>query len=118
MPAEDTPPSRGLAILRGLAGRCPCCGQGRLFPRYLKTVEICPSCGEALGRIPADDAPPYLTVLVLGFILVPGILITVRLDPPTAVAVGIWLPLSVALVLALLPRCKGAIIGLIWSLER
>jgi uncharacterized protein (DUF983 family) len=29
-----------------------------------------------------------------------------------------WIPVTLALTLLLLPRCKGVAIGLMWSLER
>ena len=45
-------------LLRGFLGRCPKCGEGRLFRSYLKVVEECKSCGEKYGHFRADDAPP------------------------------------------------------------
>jgi uncharacterized protein (DUF983 family) len=35
----------GQAVLRGLRGRCPNCGQGRMFGRFLKVADRCPACG-------------------------------------------------------------------------
>lgn len=116
MTESGSRPNRGLAILRGVAGRCPRCGQGRLFRRYLKTVETCPVCGEALGRLPADDAPPWLTIFLLGFVLVPGIMLSLHFDLPESFELVFWLPVSVILAMLLLPRCKGAVIGFLWSL--
>ena len=106
------------AAVRGFLGSCPNCGQGRLFRAYLKPVEVCRDCGEALGHVRADDGPAWLTVMVVGHIMV-ALLLTVR----AAVLMPLWasLPLfggiTTALVLALLPRAKGAFIGLIWSMN-
>jgi uncharacterized protein (DUF983 family) len=104
------------AIGRGLREHCPNCGRGALFRRYLKPVERCAVCGEAYGHIRADDFPPYLTILVVGHVVVPGILITDRLGWSSALQGGVWLPVTAVLTLLLLPRFKGAILGLMWKL--
>jgi len=59
------------AALRGLLGRCPCCGQGKLMRSYLKPVENCAVCGERFGQIRADDAAPWLTIILVGHIFLP-----------------------------------------------
>ena len=59
------------AALRGLLGRCPCCGQGKLMKSYLKPVENCAVCGESFGQIRADDAAPWLTIILVGHIFLP-----------------------------------------------
>ena len=43
-------PSAGRAFARGLTRRCPRCGSGRLFRRWLKIRERCPRCGLRLER--------------------------------------------------------------------
>ena len=45
----------GQAMLRGALGRCPSCGEGRLFTRFLKVADHCPACNEALHHQRADD---------------------------------------------------------------
>ncbi|MGO8914270.1 MAG: DUF983 domain-containing protein [Stellaceae bacterium] len=104
------------SILRGLRRRCPKCGEGALYRRYLKPVAQCDRCGEAFDRIRADDFPPYLTILIVGHVVVPLILLTQPLGLSTALQVALWVPVTLLLVLLLLPRFKGAIIGLMWSL--
>ena len=59
------------ALTRGALGRCPACGQGRLFNGFLRTADECTHCHTPLGRIRADDAPPYFTILVVGQDLLP-----------------------------------------------
>lgn len=116
-PAEK--PGRGvfLAMLRGVRGRCPSCGAGRLFPRYLKVTDHCPSCGEALHHHRADDAPPYFTILIAGHVLVPLVLaLEVAVKPALWVHAAIGAPVAIGLCLALLPMVKGAIVGLQWAL--
>lgn len=109
-------PSRLTAALRGLMGSCPACGRGRLLHRYLKPVEHCESCGEAYGHLRADDAPPWMTILIVGHIVIPALLhVEQTWEPATWIHLTIWPLLTVVLTLLLLPRCKGLILGLLWS---
>lgn len=39
-----------IVLLRGLARRCPRCGEGKLFSRWLKMVPGCPRCGLVFER--------------------------------------------------------------------
>jgi uncharacterized protein (DUF983 family) len=104
------------ALLRGLAGRCPNCGKGRMFRSYLKVDPHCQSCGLDLAAFRSDDAPPYFTILIVGHIVLPAILIVERLgELPLWLLVSFWVPLTLALTLALLPRVKGAVIAVQWA---
>jgi uncharacterized protein (DUF983 family) len=106
------------AILRGLRRRCPACGRGRLFDGYLRVNDACPACGEALHHQRADDAPAYFTISVVAHPMVAGVLYLERaLAPPVWVHAALWLPLTLGLSLALLPRIKGALVGLQWALR-
>jgi uncharacterized protein (DUF983 family) len=114
--ADSNHPSTQAALLRGALGRCPRCGQGSLFYRYLKMVDCCSRCGEAYGHFRTDDAAPWLTILVVGHVTVPLVLIFEQaLQPPLGLALAMWLPLIVVLTLVLLPRCKGVIAALMWA---
>ncbi len=102
----------------GFRKRCPNCGRGRILVRYLKVTPNCPVCGEDLSHHRADDAPPYLTIVVAGHIIVPLILfVETRWPLAVFVHLAIWLPLTVLLCLTLLPMMKGAIVGLQWALR-
>ena len=102
-------------LARGALGRCPKCGCGRLFGRYLKVVELCSVCGEHYGHYRADDAPPWLTILLVGHITVPLILIVEEnFQPPSWIEFAVYLPLVLFLTLVLLPRCKGVIVAILW----
>jgi uncharacterized protein (DUF983 family) len=104
-------------VLRGFRRRCPCCGEAALFRGYLKPVARCARCGTEFGHIRADDFPPYLTILVVGHLVVPMILLAEWMGFSTAQQIAIWVPVTLLLTLLLLPRFKGAIIGLMWSLD-
>jgi len=87
-----------------------------LFHRYLKMVDYCSRCGEPYGHFRTDDAAPWLTILVVGHVTVPIILVfEQRLQLAMGLALAIWLPLIVVLTLILLPRCKGVIAALMWA---
>ncbi len=104
------------ALRRGLAMRCPSCGTGRMFGRYLKVSDTCGHCGEELHHQRADDAPPYFTIVIVGHLIVPGALMLERaMHPPTWVHMALWLPLTILLTLALLPCIKGAVVGVQWA---
>jgi uncharacterized protein (DUF983 family) len=110
-------PTRLAAMRRGFARRCPRCGLGSLFRGYLTPVERCTSCDLDLSPFRADDAPAYFTILVVGHVVVPGMLwLEMARHPPIGVHLLLWLPLTLLLTFALLPRVKGAIVGLLWSL--
>jgi len=120
LPPTDVREARSVqqAIMRGFAERCPACGQGKMFRAYLKVVDRCASCGEELHHHRADDAPPYFTILIVAHIIVGGVLSLEQLvAPPDWVQIVIWLPATLLLSLALLPRVKGALVGLQWALR-
>jgi uncharacterized protein (DUF983 family) len=106
------------AIRTAARGCCPACGSGRLFTSYLKVVDHCPACNEALHHHRADDAPAYFTMFIVGHVIVGGLLALEKaIAPSTFVQLAIWLPLALVLSLALLPVVKGALVGLQWALR-
>lgn len=109
-------PSRMTALRRGFARRCPCCGEAPLFRAYLKLIERCPRCGESYAAIRADDIPAYFTILVVGHLVVPILLVLVREDAPNWLTLLVVAPLTLALTFYLLPHIKGCIAALLWSL--
>jgi uncharacterized protein (DUF983 family) len=104
---------------RGALCRCPKCGKGKLFARYLKQVDACSVCAEPLGHIRADDGPAWLTIVILGHILAPVLLgVVPKLTCPVW---QIMVPMVIGttlLALLLLPLSKGVFIGVLWRLER
>jgi uncharacterized protein (DUF983 family) len=103
-------------IKRGLALRCPSCGEGRLFASYLKIKSPCAVCGADNSIYPSDDFPPYLTILIAGHIVVPLFVISDRaFDLPVWLHLAFWIPLTAVLCLFLLPYMKGATVGLCWA---
>ncbi|HXU99850.1 MAG TPA: DUF983 domain-containing protein [Caulobacteraceae bacterium] len=113
-------PSTGVAraMLRGLMGRCPNCGDGAIFWRYLKVNPNCPACAQDLARFPSDDGPAYFTILITGhLVVVPLLLFPAIWKAPLILAIpGTLVPLGV-FTLLFLPRVKGAVIGLLYALD-
>jgi uncharacterized protein (DUF983 family) len=104
------------AIWRGFLGRCPCCGKGRLFARFLKVAERCPNCGEELFYHRADDFPAYLVIVVVGHLVVPAALaLETTYAPPVGLQLLLWLPITFVASLGLLQPTKGAVVGLQWQ---
>ena len=58
----------------GFRCRCPHCGTGELFGRFLKVADHCQECGEEFHHHRADDFPAYLVIIVVGHVIVPAIL--------------------------------------------
>jgi uncharacterized protein (DUF983 family) len=110
--------SRATAILRGLRRRCPSCGEGHAFAGYLRTADRCDRCGTQLGQIRADDFPPYLTIFLVGHIVVPLLLIVEQnYNWPIERHMLVWPSLTLLLCMVVLPVLKGGVLGLMWSLR-
>jgi uncharacterized protein (DUF983 family) len=106
------------AICRGLCGRCPACGRGCLFRGYLKLAANCKVCGEDLSHARADDAPAYLTMLVVCHVAGGGVLWSDSTWPTASLTTIIlfWLTVTVVVSLLILPRMKGAVVGQQWAM--
>jgi uncharacterized protein (DUF983 family) len=124
--ATATPPSAAApaapgtlgAVRRGLLGRCPACGEGKLFGRYLKVVPECSACGLELHHHRADDFPPYIVMFIVGHLVGYGIYISeTRFDDvPLWLHIAVWPALTLVLSLVLLQPVKGAVVGLQYAL--
>lgn len=117
VPEAAAMPTTGTAMLRGARASCPCCDKAPLFSGWLKLAETCRNCGAPLGRIRADDAPPYFTIFAVGHVVIPGMLFLEKAyQPELWVHTAIWVPLTLILSLALMRPVKGATVGLMLKL--
>jgi uncharacterized protein (DUF983 family) len=106
------------SIKRGFRGRCPRCGEGRLFCAFLKVGNKCSVCDLDFTPHRADDLPAYLVIVIVGHIVVPtALLIETDYSPPVWLQLAIYLPLTLILSLALLQPVKGAVVGMQWALR-
>jgi len=105
------------AMRRGFCTKCPNCGEGHLFGRFLKVADSCGHCGEELFHHRADDFPAYLVIVVVGHLVVPAILaVETAYAPAVWLQLAVWLPVTLFASLALLQPTKGAIVGLQWQI--
>lgn len=108
----------GRSIIRGMLNQCPNCGSGKLFRSFLKPVDHCAACGEAMYHHRSDDLPPYLVMLVLGHVIVGGYMIADAIHHlPVWAHLAIWAPITVASALVTIQPIKGGVIGLQWALR-
>jgi len=109
----DKAPTNNLPIGRGLRGRCPRCGEGRLFRGFLSLRPACERCGLDYGFADAGDGPAVFVILIGGFIVVFAALMTeVVYQPPYWVHAALWLPLILIVTLIPLRLVKGLLIAL------
>jgi uncharacterized protein (DUF983 family) len=108
---ESSPPN--LPIARGLRGRCPRCGEGKLFQGFLGLRQACDRCGLDFNFADAGDGPAVFVILIGGFIVVFAALFTEFVyEPPYWVHAMLWLPLILLVTLAPLRPIKGLLIAL------
>ena len=104
-----------LGVGRGLRMRCPNCGEGGLYRRYLK-VKPCDVCGHRNDAYRADDGPAYVTILLVGHLVIAPLLLWPFIwEAPLALVLGTVIPAIGLLTLLALPVIKGGWIGLMWS---
>ena len=119
--AESNPwpkPTLSTAIGRGLRGRCPACGEGRVFRAFLKVVPECECCHAPLGLARADDAPPYFTILIVGHIVVPLLYFADQAGTtPMWVLWSIFPLLTLVMAVILIQPIKGGTVGLMLNLN-
>jgi uncharacterized protein (DUF983 family) len=109
------PKGAGEALRRGFRGRCPACGEGRMFRAFLKVADECPACGEELHHHRADDFPAYLVIVIVGHILVPIVLaVETEYAPPMWLSMTLWPLVGLVSSLALLQPMKGAVVAVQW----
>jgi uncharacterized protein (DUF983 family) len=96
----------------GLRGRCPRCGQGRLFDGFLKVTPRCQACGLDLAFADAADGPAVFVILFVGFaVAAAALIVEIGFMPPIWVHILLWGPLVIILSLGLLRPLKGVMIA-------
>lgn len=110
-------PDWRITIWRGMKGRCPHCGLAPIFNGYLKVYQSCLSCTAPLGDMPADDAPPYIAMLVVLHFLALFVVIFYKGGyHPGLVMAGFLLLLLAVICMIALRVAKGAVIGILLKL--
>lgn len=98
-----------------MKGRCPRCGQGRLFRGLLTVRDRCSACGLDFAFEDSGDGPTVFIIMGLGFVVLGAALwLELNVGPPWWVHVLLWPPLILALGLPALRMVKGVLIALTW----
>ena len=109
---DPTPPTVN-PVSAGLAGRCPCCGRGKLFDGFLALAPGCTACGLDYSFIDAGDGPAVFVILIAGFLVVVAALVVEGVyQPPYWVHAALWGPLILLATLAPRRLLKGLLIAL------
>ena len=108
---ETHPPQSPYAT--GLSGRCPRCGEGRLFDGFITVAPRCETCGLDLAFADAGDGPAVFVTLFAGF-LVLGLALWVEIayEPPFWVHLLVFAPLTLIVCLGILRPLKGLLVAL------
>src|SRR5437879_13619950 len=106
-------PTLAEGAMRGLAGKCPRCGRGKLYAGFLDLRPKCDACGLDYAFIDSGDGPAVFIIMIAGAIVVAAALIVeVKYQPPFWLHAALWLPLTLAVTLWPLRAMKSLLIAL------
>jgi uncharacterized protein (DUF983 family) len=98
-----------------LRGRCPRCGEGRLFKGLLDVAPSCTACGLDLSKHDAGDGPAVGAIFLLGALTVIGaFLVEFRLEPPFWVHLVLWPALLIPGAVLTMRVAKAALVWVQW----
>ena len=101
------------AIKRGLACKCPRCGEGKLYDGFITLRPACTQCGLDFAFIDAGDGPAIFIIMISGAIVVAAALIVeVKYQPPFWLHAALWGPLILVTTLLPLRSMKALLIAL------
>ena len=106
-------------LINGLKLRCPRCAQGKLLRGYISPRAACSACGEDFSPYKAEDGPAWLTILIVGHIVVPLMVSVVAAEIlPLWAELTIAISAALALVALILPRAKGFFMAVLWMIAQ
>ena len=101
------------SALRGLACKCPRCGEGKLYAGFLTLAPSCDRCGLDYAFIDAGDGPAIFIIMLAGAIVVGcALVVEGKYQPPFWLHAVLWLPLILATTLLPLRSMKSLLIAL------
>jgi len=96
----------------GLRGRCPRCGEGRLFSGFLTVAPRCEACGLEFTFADSGDGPAVFIMMIVGFVVVGlALVVEILFHPPYWLHAVLWVPLVLGLSIGLLRPLKGLLIA-------
>jgi uncharacterized protein (DUF983 family) len=111
--------STAQSLWRGARGKCPRCGDGRLFEGYLTRRQDCGACRENFDGLDADDGPAWLTIAIVAHIIVPLLIYLERGELlPYWQEAAILVVATIVCVAVFLPVSKGIFVAALWVVNR
>lgn len=105
-------PRQGVKFLAAAFGKCPVCGEGKLYKSYLKIAETCDRCGTNFKTADTGDGPVVFVILIAGFVACAGLFYSfIVLNWPVLRLVIVWPLVAVVLSLILMPMLKGLMVA-------
>ena len=103
-------------VQTGLSGRCPECGEGRLFKSMLSFNESCSACGVDFSNEDTGDGPAVFVIFAIGIFIIPMALgFHMILSPPLAVTFILWGLIIIGVSLWLLRLMRGVMFNIAWQ---
>ncbi|MGU3574692.1 DUF983 domain-containing protein [Brucellaceae bacterium C25G] len=100
-------------IKAGILGRCPHCGEGKLFSGFLTVAKSCHVCGQDYSFADSGDGPVVFVILIIGFIVLGlALWLEANFQPALWVYLITLIPLAIILSLGLVRCLKGVLITL------
>jgi uncharacterized protein (DUF983 family) len=113
MTDDHSPATLSQTAMRGLACKCPRCGEGKLYSGFLTLRPSCEVCGLDYAFIDAGDGPAVFIIMIAGFIVVGSALVVeIKYQPPFWVHAALWGPLILITTLLPLRSMKALLIAL------
>lgn len=102
-------------VSSGLQGRCPNCGEGRLFAGFLTFAKGCVACGADFKDEDAGDGPAIFVIFIVGIFIIPmALAFQLIANAPMWLVLTIWIPIIILVCLALLRLLRGVMFNLAW----
>jgi uncharacterized protein (DUF983 family) len=111
--SEHRQPGILQSVRRGLACKCPRCGNGKLFEGFLTLRPRCQACGLDYTFIDTGDGPAIFIIMLAGAIVVAcALVVEIKYQPPFWLHAALWLPLILVTTLLPLRSMKALLIAL------
>ena len=100
-------------LYAAVLGRCPRCGDGKLFKNVLEMQPACDRCGLDYRFIDTGDGPAVFAIFILGFVIL-GLALYVEFtyEPSVWVHVALWGLMTPLIALVVLRFLKSMLITL------
>ena len=111
MQRQDSQDSASILSV-GLRGRCPRCGEGKLFDGFLTVAPNCDACGLDYKFADSGDGPVIFIMMISGIVVVgSALMVDAYYEPPMLLLGAIFLPLMLIVSLGLMRPFKGILIA-------